>query len=186
MFKPAQKLLAVVVILAIPFPSSATKTTQAAAPAKTYELVDLKQVVSNSDKCAVIHHSLEELAKKPFSLQFSPSADSKQHIVKHVDSEVKNHSNMGAKQVANGNKFQRTSFGSLKLKNEKIDYVMEISANLDNHNHQYLYPIILSGDEAQCYYTALVKPDTQTVESFKKSIVAGAATKEVDLHQNYH
>lgn len=155
----------------------------AACSAKTYQLKDLRQVVSNSTECKSLLSGLRQWAKKPVSLQFYPASRRHHHTVKNVSGAGKNHSHKTAEQTIKGGKIHRTGLGSFELNGKKYDYVLEIAGNIDNPRHKYLYPIILFADDAQCYYTALLEPDAKTAQAFRESIASGAAAKGTDLHR---
>lgn len=168
-----------VMVLLIPF----TSVRAVDSPVKTYTLVDLKQAVSNSPKCDAFYESLKPLTQAPFSLQFNEPSETGERTVQHLGGQLVNHTHTTMKQSVNGNLVHRVGMGTFELNGEKIDYVMEIGADLDNPDHQYLYPTILASDNARCYCTALVKPDEATVTAFKKSIQSGAVAQNTDLHQ---
>ncbi len=151
---------------------------------KTYTLKDLRPVVSNSGRCDAIHQELKALTQTPLSLQFSKHPEKEGHyLVSDMTGRLKEHTHTRAKQKAEGNRFHRTSTGSFEVNGQKVDYVADISADLDNPGHQYLYPVILAGDNARCYYTALIQPSEETVAAFKESVRSGAAAQGADLHQ---
>jgi hypothetical protein len=153
------------------------------APLKSYTLTDLKQVVSNSPKCDALRGQLEQFTKHPVSLQFTKQGKEGEHSAQDASGQVTNHTHTTVKQTVNGNLVHTVGMGTFELNKEKIDYVLEVSANLDNPDHRYLYPIILASDSARCYFTALVKPSEETIAAFKQSIRSGAVKKGTNLHQ---
>jgi len=155
------------------------------ASAKTYLLKDLRQTVSNSDKCSQHLSELQQLVTKPFVLNFAKdeSVDGK-HLVKDGSGQLDEHTHTTIKNSVDGNRVHRVGMGSFSVKGSKFDYVLEVSANLDNKEHHYLYPVIIAANDANCYYSAVVDPSDETVAAFKKSVESGAVSKGVDLHTN--
>lgn len=181
MFKKMQIALSLVVLLVVVNATDAESISHASST-KTYTLTKLRQVVSNHDECSAFYKDLKQLTKNPVSLQFAPSSKSR-IAAKDSSGQVANHSHSIVKQKVEGGTVHRVVTGEFKLNKQKVDYVAEISANLNNADHQYLYPIILASHNAQCYYTALIKPSDDTVAAFKKSIQSGHAAKGTDIHQ---
>jgi hypothetical protein len=152
------------------------------APAKkTYTLVNLQKVVSNSDQCDALYSELEQFVKTPVDLQFANKAATKDLDVKELTGKVVNHNYSIAKQSVLGHTVHRTGLGFFEVDNQKINYIVEISADTEQADFKYLYPIILSGDNGHCYYTALLKPSDATIAAFKKNLDKGLVSKKTDL-----
>lgn len=163
--------------------SAKSQSVSANSPIKTYTLHDLRRVVTNSPQCKPYYNDLKELAKKPISLQLAKTDEKGKHAAKDLSGRMSHHTHTTIKQNAKSNVINRIGMGSFKYKNENIDYVITISGNLDHEDHQYLYPVIFASHDAHCYYTALVKPSQETVESFKQHIRSGKAARGADLSQ---
>jgi hypothetical protein len=145
-----------------------TPVSANAASVRTYRLIHLERVVSNSDSCRTLYRDLQKLAKKPLTLQFAPQPEQKNFTVKETTGALINHSYTIAKQTVNNNTLNRVGLGSFEINGKEVDYVVAVSANANKANFKYFYPIIFAGEEAQCYYTALIKPDRKTIEVLKK------------------
>jgi hypothetical protein len=159
------------------------KTVAPAAPGlKIYTLADLRRSVTNSEQCKPFYNDLKQLTKKPIKLQFSQNPDNENDVTANdLSGQIKNYTHTMVKQTVSGGAVNRVGMGTFEFKKQKIDYVIEVSGNIDHSNHHYLYPIILASHNAHCYYTALLKPDDETAEAFKQSIRSGAVAKKTDL-----
>jgi hypothetical protein len=152
-----------------------------AAPTKTYTLTNLQRVVSNHPNCTPLYHALQQLAKKPLSLQFASQSEPANFAATDTTGTLKNHSYTIVKQDVKDNVVNRVGMGSFEIDNSKVNYIIEISADAGQKNYKYLYPVIFSSKNGHCYYTALVQPDANTVAAFKKNIEAGVVAKSTDL-----
>ncbi|EKD73058.1 MAG: hypothetical protein ACD_45C00473G0012 [uncultured bacterium] len=150
---------------------------------KTYKLEDLKNVVSNNSNCKTLYKDLQNLSKKPIEVQFTKS-DESTFIVQDKNNQLTKHNLVIVKQKADQNMINRIVMGALEVNHKKVDYVVEVAGDLNNKSHRYVYPIILAGENARCFFTALVKPDQTTIETFKKNIQAGNVTDGKDLYTN--
>ncbi len=156
--------------------------TEPAMPAtKSYTLVDLQSVVSNSEHCAPFYEALKQLSEKPVVLEFKKNGHKRTLEVHDHSGQLSHHRHTTLKQKGQGKQLNRMGTGTFEFNHEKMDYLISISANVDNPNYQYLYPIILTSHQGQCYYTALVKPSEETVAAFKRKVASGAAAKGADL-----
>jgi hypothetical protein len=148
---------------------------------KTYTLVNLQEAVYNSSKCQALYAELETFTKTPIELQFSTKRIGADLEVQESTGKVVRHSYGIARQSSLEHTVHRTGLGLFEVNKEQIHYVIEVSADTQQADFKYLYPIILSGDNGHCYYTALVKPSAETVAAFKKNMVRGLVTKKTDL-----
>ncbi|EKD55364.1 MAG: hypothetical protein ACD_60C00013G0006 [uncultured bacterium] len=151
--------------------------------AKTYTLKDLKTAVSNHRHCKALSQDLQNLAKNPIVLQFTKQ-DQGVFTVQDQDNKITRHHLMIVKQNAMGNIMNRVVMGSLEINHKKVDYVVEVAADLTNKNHQYIYPTIISGENSHCFFTALLVPDKKTVAAFKKNVQSGNISDGKDLYTN--
>jgi hypothetical protein len=142
-----------------------------AAPTKTYTLTNFTP----------LYHALQQLAKKPLSLQFASQSEPANFAATDTTGTLKNHSYTIVKQDVKDNVVNRVGMGSFEIDNSKVNYIIEISADAGQKNYKYLYPVIFSSKNGHCYYTALVQPDANTVAAFKKNIEAGVVAKSTDL-----
>ena len=152
-----------------------------ASTAKVYTLSHIESVVSNSEKCDPFHKDLVRLTQNPIALKFSKDAAKPEHTSEDLSGQIKHHSHTTIQQHETGHKVTRVGMGSFEYNHEMVDYVMSISANSDNPKYKYIYPVILSSDNGQCYYTGLVEASTETAAAFKKNIESGDVHKQVDL-----
>lgn len=164
------------------FPVSVFAAENNSQPVKTYILTDLRKMIGNGPQCDAFNKDLEGLTKNSFVMQFTKQEEGK-HSVNDLSGQISNHTHTTVKQSVKNNFVQRVGIGTFELNSKKIDYVLSVSADLDNEKHEYLYPMILSTADARCSCSALLKPDAATVEAFKKSIQSGAVAKGTDLHQ---
>lgn len=156
-------------------------------PTKTYWLTDVKPILSNHSECRVFYKDLKQLAKQPINLEFANTKTNgvkRDYAVKEGNSLIQNHTHTTIKQTTSGNAIHRVGLGSFDYRNQTIEYVIDVSANLDNDKHAYLYPAILASHNAHCYYSTLVKPSDDTVAAFKHHVRSGSAARGTDLHQH--
>lgn len=158
-------------------------SSQAVPQVKTYQLLNLQEVVSNDDtNCKGLYQSLQELSKKPLSFQFSRSEEGSNNFnLTDQSGQLQNHTYTIVQQKVSGSVVNRVGLGNFTLGNQKINYVIDIAGDTSKSNFKYLYPIIFSGDNAHCYFTALVRPDAVTAQTFKKNIQSGSVSSETDL-----
>ncbi len=154
----------------------------ASKPVKTYTLIDLKPVITNSAKCDACLQDLQPLTKAPFSLQFTKQEEEGKHSVTHLSGLIGDHTHTTVMQTVAGNIVHRIGIGTFVINGKKVDYMAMFSADLDNPSHNYLYPITLAFENGHCSYTALLKPSEETVAAFKKNISSGAVSQGLDLH----
>lgn len=152
-----------------------------AAPYKEYTLLNIQTVVSNSERCQAIEHSLKEFAKNPIHLQFANKATPGHLAMKDQSKVTDKHRYIIVEQNVKTGVVDRTGIGRFDINNQAISYVIKIGADTHQANFNYLYPMILAGDNAHCFYTALLKPSAETVEAFKKNIHNGLAAQGADL-----
>jgi hypothetical protein len=153
----------------------------AASTTKTYMLSHLESVVSNSEKCDPFYQDLKHLTEKPLALKFSKDSEKKEHAVEDLSGQIKHHSHTTIQQREVGHKVIRVGIGAFEYNHQMIDYVISVSANADNPKQKHLYPVILSSDDGQCYYTGLVEASAETGAAFKKKIHSGEVHKQIDL-----
>jgi hypothetical protein len=149
---------------------------------KVYSLLDLREMVYNHQKCDPIFRDLHELNKEPIVLQFAKNTQGK-ITATHQGNKIKNYSHKVVAQKSKEGSLQRMVLGSFELNHEVIEYFVAITGNTVNEKHQHLYPTILTAADGHCHFAALVKPDEQTVASFKKQIKSGAAAQGKDLNK---
>ena len=166
-------------LLIVSIASSCVYATE--APLKTYQLKNLQRAVSNHENCAPLYKSLQQLASRPIELEFSSRSEQNNFDVKDMSNRIANHSYQIVKQEINGNMVNRVGMGTFELNHHRLEYMLAISADLDRKNYKYTYPIVISGENAHCFYTAMLQPSNETIAAFKKSIQAGAVNKSVDL-----
>ena len=161
----------------------------AAAVTKTYQLLHLKTVVSNSQNCAPLFRALVQATQQPLVLQFSPNLSSSSEnqskkttfSVTDNTGQLTSHNYSILQQEVNGPYVHRVGAGSFMLNQQKVDYVIDISADTSQPNFKYSYPAIFSTDNAHCTYVGLVEPDGQSVQDFKKNIDSGLVAKQADF-----
>lgn len=152
-----------------------------AANIKSYTFKDIRIAVSNSDVCEANLEDLKQLVE-PFSMQFTKTSGEGEHAAEHLSGPITDHTHTVIKQKISGTSIRRVGMGSFKIGETGYDYVMEVAADTANADHHYLYPVILSSSDADCYYTALLDPSDETVAAFKAHVASGAAAEETDLH----
>jgi len=149
---------------------------------KSYQLLKLKEVVSNTDDCRSVYHSLKALKKSPLKFQFAHTDNTGTNFnLNDAAGKVQNHSYSIIEQKVSGHVASRIGMGNFVLDQKPIQYVLVIAGDADQQNFKYLYPVILSSDNSHCYFTGLLKPDSKTSETFKASIEQGAVSKKTDL-----
>ncbi len=175
-------LFATALLLSAAPASYSAVQADASKPIKTYTLVDLKPVITNSAKCDACLQDLQPLTKAPFSLQFTKHEEEGKHSVAHLSGLVGDHTHTTVMQTVSGNIVHRIGVGTFAINGKKVDYMAMFSADLDNPSHSYLYPITLAFENGHCSYTALLKPSEETVAAFKKNVRSGAVAQGLDLH----
>ncbi|NCX94367.1 MAG: hypothetical protein EBX40_06805 [Gammaproteobacteria bacterium] len=152
------------------------------APVKHYQLKDLQLVVSNSDACAPLLDALKAATQNSIALQFSPHPVNSGHfLVQDQNQQLTGHEYSVVKQEKLDGTLHRLGTGMLTLRQYTLKYDIDIAADPAQANFQYLYPIIISGENAHCYYTALLQPSTETSAAFKHHVQSGHADQKVDL-----
>ncbi len=151
---------------------------------KTYKLTDLKRVVANHENCKPIYTALQKLADDTITLHFTKGAEQSSFTIGDGNGKTTNHTYKILKQEIKNNTVNRVGAGSFEIANKKIEYIIEIAADLNKKDFKYAYPMILSGENAHCFYTALLNPSADTVKSFQKNIQSGLAEKGSDLTGN--
>jgi hypothetical protein len=169
-----------ILLIASVFAISNAYATQPSST-KAYTVTNLQRVVSNHANCQLVHHALQQFFKKPVMLQFSSNSDNTNFEAKDLAGKSSDHSYSIIKEDIKDNVVNRVSVGSFMLDKHKINYVVEISADISQKNFKYHYPIILDSESGHCYYTALVKPDAKTVAQFKNNIQNRSVAKGADL-----
>jgi len=178
--KKSKIIAAVAVVVAAGATYFTTKAVLHHGGTKTYTLSNVALVVSNSDNCGTIFNSLSKLAEQPLKLQFSSTEQNTKFNVKNSEETLKNHSHTIVKQDVSDTVY-RVGTGAFELDGHKVEYVITTSTDVKNENYKHLYPVILSGDSARCYFTALIAPDAETTADFIKDVKSGDAAKAVDL-----
>lgn len=151
------------------------------APTKSYTLADLKNVSSADTACNQVYTSLQQLAKRPITLQFANNKDQAAYDVKNNDNQIMNHSYKIVRQTSSETMVNRTGIGSFELDHNKMDYVLQISVDTKHDDHHYAYPMIISDEQSHCVFTGLLKPDQKTLSMFKKNIHDKKLEKGQDL-----
>ncbi|MDP1574601.1 MAG: hypothetical protein Q8L78_06700 [Coxiellaceae bacterium] len=155
--------------------------TTATAPHKTYTLVKLQRVVTNSPSCRPIFDSLKSLSSNHIHLSFKPTGEKGNFVVTDLKGVMQNSTFKILKEHVSAQSINRVGMGSFELNKQKIDYVIQVGVDLSKSTKDYLYPVILSGDTHLCYYSALLKPSEETTTAFKKNIQAGTVNNGNDL-----
>ena len=168
-------------ILSLAVIAAAQQVYAADAPSKAYTLTNLQKIVAADAGCKKIYIDLQRLTKKPIVLQYTSKDNQSAFDVKHADEEIMNHSYKIIQQNITETSVSRIGSGSFDLDNNKLDYVLQISADLKQTNYKYTYPMIISSEKMHCVYTALLVPDQQTVAAFKKNIQNGNLNNGADL-----
>jgi len=148
---------------------------------KTYTLSNVALVVSNSDSCGAIFNSLSKLAENELKLEFTSTKEDKKFAVKHSEETLLNHTHAIVKQNSATETVYRVGVGEFEIEGKKVDYVITTSTDIKHPSYKHLYPLILSADNAHCYFTALIQPSADTTEDFIKDVKAGEAQKGADL-----
>lgn len=152
---------------------------------KSYHLLNIQTVVSNSTECQKINESLKTLAAKPLYFNFvAQEGKANQWNVTEKNNKVTHHQYALVDQVIDAHSVTRTGIGQFDLNQQTITYVVKVTGDIQQTDFKYIYPLILSADRGHCFYTALLKPDLKTVASFKKNIQNGLAAKGLDLSAN--
>ena|SRR3990167_58479 len=148
---------------------------------KSYALANLQKVVASSDSCTKIYSELQALAKKNIVLQYAGNDKQSEFDVKHQGERLINHTYKIIQQTATDTTISRFGMGSFELDNNKMDYVLQISADLNQKNQKYSYPIIITNEKSHCVFTGLLRPDQKTVADFKKNILNHNVDNGADL-----
>lgn len=169
-------------------PSEAVSAVASPGPVKTYQILRVKQVVSNSEQCGKLYDALSSMTDKPLSLQFSTHPTKSNYLaVNDGGAELMSHefTVVDQKVSADGSQIHRVGMGSFTLTQGQttypVDYVINIDADTKQANFDYRYPMLLSGVGGHCEYVAVIQPDKETVESFKQHIKTGHVAKKMDL-----
>ena len=147
---------------------------------KEYSLNNVALVVSNSDNCGALFNALTKLSQNPLELEFSSTKEHKKFSVKDSNDSLKNHFYSIVKQNV-GETVYRVGIGEFEIEGQKVDYVVTASADVKNPNYKHSYPVILSGDNARCHFTAVLNPDADTAEDFVDDVKSGEVEKTADL-----
>jgi hypothetical protein len=162
------------IALAVAPPSTSSFT-------RNYNLLNVQNVVSNSMQCANINGSLQALAKHPIQLQFMNEAKAAHLQVSDLAGALAKHHFIIVEQNVTDHSVNRTGIGRFMLNKQSIDYVIKASGDINQANFKYLYPVIFSGDNGHCFYTAILQPSAETIASFKKNIAQGLVANKTDL-----
>jgi hypothetical protein len=160
--------------------TTANITFAAKTTTKTYQLSDLRRVVSNHENCKPLYHDLQNLAAHPVVLHFSNDSQTNFTVLDEQGKQA-HHTYKILKQDVKNNMVNRIGMGSFELDGKKVEYVIDIAADLNKKDFKYAYPMILSSENAHCYYTALLTPSKETAKAFQQHIQSGAAQKGSDL-----
>ena len=147
---------------------------------KTYQLTHLQQAVASDNSCNKYFGDLKKLAKKPLSLSFA-NKESAEFNVSDQNNKIINHTYKIIKQSNTDNTINRLGMGSFELDNGKWNYVLQISADAKKPDEKFVYPIIISNEQAHCVYTGELIPDHATVAAFRKNIQSGNHMNGADL-----
>ncbi len=161
----------------------AQAATTNAGTTKTYTLTKLRKAVANHEECSGFAQTLAQLQRKPLTMQFSAHSGKAKINAEDTSGQVANHTHSILKQSAAKGMIHRVVTGEFEFNGQSVEYVTDIVANLNNPNHEYLYPTILTSHDGQCAYTALIKPSDETVAAFKKNLTTGHAAKGTDIYK---
>src|SRR3990167_4652317 len=143
-----------------------------AASEKAYELLDLRGFSSNESACKAVYSDLKENSA---TVEFS---------VQHKEGKIQNHHYSIVQQSVKENTVDRVGLGSFNINNHKISYMIFISVNAESKDQRhYSYPIVFFSEDYRCRYTALIKPDAETIKNFLTSIKTGMVEAKEDLVQ---
>jgi hypothetical protein len=172
-------------------PAMATQASAGSAngPTKTYEVLRLKQVVSNSEQCQGLYSALKSATEEPIALQFAPHPVKSGHfLVSDANAQLVSHEFTIVKQEvsADGSQISRVGMGSFSLNQHQnsyqVDYVIDVNADVNQANFKYIYPMLLSGVQGHCEYVALIQPDAKTIAALKNNLKAGQVSQKIDLN----
>ncbi|EKD74539.1 MAG: hypothetical protein ACD_44C00410G0001 [uncultured bacterium] len=156
-----------------------------AASEKAYELLDLRGFSSNESACKAVYSDLKEISKMPVVLSFSKeNSATVEFSVQHKEGKIQNHHYSIVQQSVKENTVDRVGLGSFNINNHKISYMIFISVNAESKDQRhYSYPIVFFSEDYRCRYTALIKPDAETIKNFLTSIKTGMVEAKEDLVQ---
>lgn len=160
----------------------AFSVTAFAAP-KEYFLTSLRPVVFNHNQCSAFYHDLKKISKDPIRFEFSPTSKGGEHAVRDLSGLRTGHRYRIIQQTVKNGRLNRFGLGSFQMKDQKIDYVIHVTANLNNPNHHYLYPVLFTSHEGNCSYSGILDPTDATENAFKRRIQSGHAARGTDLLQ---
>lgn len=151
-----------------------------AAITRTYVLTNLHEVVSDHSNCKTIMKELHDLQRKPLVLEYISKGDG-EFVVNHEGGLMINHTYKIVQEMKGDETISRTGMGSFELNHHKMDYVLQVTADLKHEAHQFIYPMIITNQDFICVYTAFLKPDRQTISVFKRKLHDDKTTNGADL-----
>lgn len=150
---------------------------------RTYVLTNLHEVVSDHANCNMIMKELHDLQRKPITFEYISKGEG-EFMVNHEGGTIINHTYKIVQEAKGNDTLSRTGMGTFELNHHKMDYVLQVTADLKHEAHQFIYPMIITNQDFLCVYTAFLKPDRQTISFFKRSLHNDKITDGEDLTHN--